>query len=405
MTAAATKIRCEVDGTETHDVPSYILEAHDMTVSEYQERFPKAPLFSSEVEDIYTKKMGRKRRSHPPTVGDLSVNFGGVDFMVNAHVPAEACLPLPPHYRTPKYGKLAKDIARVVRYFQAGRTTWIWGPPGTGKDALPHAMCALTRTPSEIFQISQEVDIMAWFFEKDFDADGTVWTEGILLKMLRDGYTCPNGDVVPYTVVLSDFDRAGRSQAEAIRLVTDSIQGRIKGPNGQTYLVMPGTRIIITANSMGAGDASGRCVSANVIDSSIINRIERKVRFHGIDWRDEEPIVRAKFPLFAEKVGHLLSNVGNATAALRKAVEDGDLYGEFSHRDLCTWIGDCEDILRFSKKIPNDLLKQGFLSYADGLPDEDNQTAALTLVDPYFKGGALERGDTSHIDDDGELDV
>jgi hypothetical protein len=28
----------------------------------------------------------------------------------------------------------------------------------------------------------------------------------------------------------------------------------------------------------------------------------------------------------------------------------------------------------------------------------------MTLVDPYFKGGALERGDTSHIEDD-ELDA
>ena len=71
---------------------------------------------------------------------------------------------------------------------------------------------------------------------------------------------------------------------------------------------------------------------------------------------------------------------------------------------MCTWIGDCEDILRLTKKAPKDLLKQGFLSYADGLPDEDNKLAAMTLVDPYFKGGALERGDLSHIDDD-ELDA
>jgi hypothetical protein len=402
--SAATKIKCEIDGTEHYYLPDYLAEKHGLTVEEYQAKFPNAPLISDAVEAAHEEASTRKRRQHPPKVTELTMEFGGIEFQVNTNVPADACLPLPPHYRLPRHGTLAKDINRALRYYAAGRSTWIWGPPGTGKDALPHALCASTRTPSEIFQISQEVDIMAWFFEKDFDKDGTVWTEGILLKMLRDGYTCPDGTVLPYTIILSDFDRAGRSQAEAIRLVTDSIQGRIKGPNGQTYLVRHGTRVIITANTMGAGDASGRCISANVVDSSIINRIQRKVRFHGMDWRDEEPIIRAKYPLFAETAGHLLSHVGNATAALRKAIDDGDLYGEFSHRDLETWIGDCEDILRFSKKAPKDLLKQGFLSYADGLPDEDNKLAAMTLVDPYFKGGALERGDTSHIEDD-ELDA
>jgi len=402
--SAATKIKCEIDGTEHYYLPDYLAEKHGMTVVEYESQYPGKPLISDAVNEAFDNANGRTRRAHPPKPTELSVAFGGLDFPVHTNVPTSACLPLPPHYRLPAHGQLAKDVTRTLRYYAAGRTTWIWGPPGTGKDALPHAICALTRTPSEIFQISQEVDIMVWFFEKDFDAEGTRWTEGILLRMLRDGYTCSDGTVIPYTIVLSDFDRAGRSQAEAIRLVTDSIQGRIKGPNGQTYLVMPGTRIFITANTMGAGDASGRCVSANVIDSSIINRIERKVLFHGMDWRDEEPIVRAKFPLFAEVAGHLLTHVGNACSALRKAIEDGDLYGEFSHRDVCTWIGDCEDILRITKKAPKDLLKQGFLSYADGLPDEDNKLAAMTLVDPYFKGGALERGDLSHIDDD-ELDA
>jgi hypothetical protein len=199
------------------------------------------------------------------------------------------------------------------------------------------------------------------------------------------------------TIILSDFDRAGRSQAEAIRLVADSIQGRVKGPRGETYPVLPGTRIVITANTMGGGDASGKCISANVLDTSILDRIERKVKFHSMDWEDEEPIVRAKFPLFAEKCGHLLKKVGDATSVLRKAVEEQNLYGEFSHRGLCTWVGDCEDILRFSTTAPSDLLKQGFQSYADGLPDAENQTLALTLVDAYLKGGALPQGDTSHV--------
>lgn len=404
MPATAQKIECKLDGTTHHFLPPYLASVHGLTPEEYLEQFPDAPLASKAVLDAHAAQIKGAKRTHPPALSELTIEMGGFDFPVNADVPEDVCLPIPPHYRLPKKGRLGTDILRALRYYVAGRSLWAHGPPGTGKDALPSALCGMTRTPSEIYQISPDVDIQNWFFEKAFDAQSTKWVEGELLKQLRDGYVTSTGRRIPYTIVLSDFDRAGRSQAEAIRLVTDSIQGRIKGPNGETYKVLPGTRIVITANTMGGGDPTGKCVSANVLDSSILNRIERKVRFHLMAWSDEQPIVEAKFPLFTEKMGEWYPAIGKCTKALRKAIEDGDLYGEFSHRDLCTWIGDCEDILRYAKKVPDDLLKQGFMSYSDGLPDVENSKAALALIDPHLTGGALEEGDTSHVDDD-ELDL
>jgi hypothetical protein len=398
------KIKCLIDDTEHHYLPPYLAEAHCMTEGEYLEQHPGAPLASQAVLDAHASAMGQKKRQHPPGVTDLYLDFAGFRIPVNHDVPEEACLPIPPHYRLPKKGKLGEDVLRALRYYVSGRSLWAYGPPGTGKDALPSALCGMTRTPSAIYQISPDVDIQNWFFEKAFDAKSTKWVEGELLKQLRDGYVTTTGRRIPYTIVLSDFDRAGRSQAETIRLVTDSIQGRIKGPNGQTYKVFPGTRIVITANTMGGGDPTGKMISANVLDSSILNRIERKVRFHPMSWADERPIVEAKFPLFTEKMSDWMNVIGKCTKALRKAIEDGDLYGEFSHRDLCTWIGDCEDIIRITGTVPMDLLKQGFLSYADGLPDEENSKAALALINPHVEGGALEQGDTSHVDLEDELD-
>ena len=400
-TTSTAKIKCEIDGAEVHYLPSYIAEKFGMTVEEYLAKHPNAPLESDAVRDGYAASVKNLRRAPPPPPEDLAIEFAGFQMNVNHDVPEDACLPLPPHYRLPKHGKLAQDVKRAARYFVAGRSFWEWGPPGSGKDAFPSALCALTRTPSQIFPINPDVDIMAWFFDKTFEHGKTEWVFGELFKALVHGYESPiSGRRIPMTIVLSDFDRAGRSQAEAIRLVADSIQGRVKGPRGETYMVLPGTRIIITANTMGGGDATGKCISANVLDSSIINRIERKVKFHQMDWRDEEPVIRAKYPLFAERCDQLLGQVGSATKVLRQNVEDQNLYGEFSHRDLCTWIGDCEDILRYCKKMPANLLTQGFQSYADGLPDAENTTLALTLVDAHLKGGALPRGDTSDVQDE-----
>jgi hypothetical protein len=406
MSKTAAKVKCEIDGAEVHYLPSYLAEKHNMTVEDYLAKYPNASLESSTVADRYDASIKNIKRSAPPAPTELTVDICGLKFPVNPDVPETACLPLPDHYALPQHGDLADDVQRSARYWLAGRSQWVHGPTGTGKDAFPSALCAWTRSPSEIFNVNPDTNIMAWFFEKSFEKGETQWVFGRLFKALVEGYVSPlSGRRIPMTIVLSDFDRAGRAQAEAIRLVADTIQGRVKGPRGETYPVLPGTRIWITANTMGGGDASGKMVSANVLDTSIINRIERKVRYRLMDWNDEEPVVRAKFPLFAERYGHALKAVGKCTAALRKAVEEETLYGEFSHRDLCTWIGDCEDYIVQSEKfgwgpLPRDLLSKCFASYSDGLPDYENKTLAESLVDPHLKGGALPRGKTSGVKDD-----
>ena len=402
---ATARIKCELDGAERHYLPAYLAEKHNMTVEQYHEQFPNAPLESPALRTQFAAAVKNTDRKRPPAPDQLFINVAGFRMPVNWDVPASACLPLPPSYRFPTKGKLAQDIKRAARYFMALRSFWAWGPSGSGKDAFPSALCALTRTPSSIYPVNADVDIMAWFFDKNFENGETKWVFGELFKNLVYGYVSPiSGNRIPMTIVLSDFDRAGRSQAEAIRLVADSIQGRVKGPLGETYPVLAGTRLIITANTMGGGDASGKYVSANVLDTSILDRLQRKVKFHSIDWRDEEIIIRDKYPLFAEKCGHLLPKIGDATKVLRQAVLEENLYGEFSHRGLETWVGDCEDMLRLMARPPKDLLKQGFLSFADGLPDEENRTLALTLIDAYLKGGALDQGDTSNVEDD-DLDL
>jgi hypothetical protein len=403
MTTATKLATCAICGHQEHWLGDHIVEVHGMSVSEYLEAYPNSELESNELTSLFTKTLDRKRRVAAGGVEDLYVELGGFRWKVNHDVPEDACLPMPYEYRLPKSGALGKDVLRALRYIYSGRSTYIWGLPGAGKDALPHALCAMTRTPSAIYQVSPEVDIMAWFFTRAFDATSTKWEEGMLLKQLRDGYTTSTGRKIPYTIILSDFDRAGKAQAESIRLVTDSIQGRIVGPTGESYKVFPGTRIVITANTMGGGDERGRMVSSNLIDGSILNRIERKVYFSSLNWTDEEPIIRAKFPLFVQHCESLLPSIGNCVQALRKAVEDGELYGEFSHRDLCNWIGDAEDIIRIQGSAPPNILKMAFECYADGMPDKENQLAASRLVDPHLKGGALNHGKTSATSE--ELDT
>ena len=388
--------------TDPHWLGDHLAEAHGISPDAYQAMFPQGAVRSEQLQKKLLETQKKTQRIGPPSPRDLSVKFAGLEFKVNVGVPEEACLPMPPNYILPRHGALGKDNANALVALYYGRSLYVWGMPGTGKDALFHAWSAQTRTPAIIKNIIPGTDIESWFFSRGFSEGGTFWEEGVVLKALRDGYLCPDGTRVPYLFLVSDFDRADRSQAENLRLITDSIQGRVGGPAGSVYKLFPGTRIVVTANTPGGGDARGRMVSANPIDASIMDRWERCFMFHGMDWRDEEPIVRAKFPLLVAKVPWVFPMMGKATAALRAAIDGDELYAEFSHRGLCTILGHAQDLLALSGPGPKtaQLLKKASRAWLDKLADEETREKAKTCMDPHFIGGILNEGSRTHVASD-----
>lgn len=392
-------IKCLICGhTESDFLGDHLLEAHKMTVAEYLFAHQGATVSSKALRDRLARDNANPRRAHPPKPEDLKVNFGGFMFPVHHEVPAGACLPMPEHYRIPEHGKLHEDVEHATIALLQGRSTYIWGLPGSGKDALYHAWSAMTRTPTVIRQTKPGTDIESWFFSRGFNEQGTFWEEGAVLKALRDGYTTISGKVVPYLLLVSDFDRADREQAEHLRLITDSIQGRVDGPAGVTYRVFPGTRIVATGNTAGAGDDRGRMISANPIDASLLDRFERKFQFHWMDWKDEEPIVRAKFPMLVQQCPDIFNKVGSITGVLRDAILKSELYAEFSHRGVCSILGHAQDILLSrppTQALAKNLLKMGARAWLDGLPDQENRDIAIKLMSAHVS--LIAEGGTGHI--------
>ena len=391
----SNRVKCAICGTESHHLGEHLREEHGMTVSEYLMTYPT----SSVMSDSLKKRLDKTRKSsraHPPTLEELKTPFAGLNLPLNLDVPLESCLSNPDAYRAPTFGALGGKVRDAVMAIASGLHTYIHGVPGTGKDALVHAYCAATRTPSEIFQVQPDTDIESWFFTQGINKEGDFWREGLLLKMLRDGYTTSSGRKIPYLILISDFDRADRSQAEALRLVMDSIKGRIMGPSGKVFSVFPGTVIVATANSAGTGDERGMCISSNPIDSSILDRFQAGVKFSPMDWRDEVKICDAKFPLLHAKFPELLTNVGRATSAIRKEIEEGKIYAEFSHRGVCNWLSSCNAILRFEPKPGKHfIMRAAALGFIDKMPDEATRESIRALIsralDPHVPGGTLKQ--------------
>lgn len=392
--------RCRLCGHQDYFLAEHLAEAHTLTVDDYLAAYPGAPTMSAELLKMEGERKPVARRAHPPEDTNLRVQIRTFKVQVNSDVPEEACLPLPPKYRFPTKGDLALDIQEALISILMGRHTYIYGMPGSGKDALVHAVSYLTRRPCIMRQVDPNTDVESWLYTRDFDAQGTRWTEGELFCALRDGFLTASGRRIPYTILITDFDRATKSQAEFLRMILDSISGRVRGPGGHLHNVFPGTQIIVSANTAGGGDARGRMVSANVIDASILDRFERKFQFHWMQWEDEGPICEEKFPLLKERCPDIFKQVGNATGSLREAIHKNALYAEFSHRAVCAWLGHAEDIVVMTGEVPKDLPRRAARAVLDGMPDDETRLAADRLIDPYIKSGVTPSKNKSDDPDD-----
>ena len=119
---------------------SHLVEEHDMLPAEYMEAHPDSPLLMSEVlRNRVNRTSRRKRRACPPDFSELTVRLREFEAPVNWDVPGQDCLPLPDHYRFPRHGKLGEDVEEALISLICGRVLYIWGMPGSGKDAFVHA--------------------------------------------------------------------------------------------------------------------------------------------------------------------------------------------------------------------------------------------------------------------------
>ena len=351
----------------------------------------------NEVLEAWQNRPVKSRRPAPRLV-DLTVDIGDVTLPVDTGIKAEDCLPMPEGYKFPTKGPAKKSTERAIHALVKGRNCFIHGMPGTGKDAIVHAFSSLTRKPVLMVTFRPGTDLAPWFYMRSYTAGETGWRYGALWNALTEGVMGNDGKTRAPLILLSDVDRADSAQAEWFRILTDSISGRILGPDGRMVPIFPGTQFVCTANSCGTGDSRGRMTSANPIDASIMDRLGRAIEFTYLHWDDEVQVLREKFPLLVEKAPDVFTQLQGCCEALRKAIKNEEIYGEFTHRGICDVLAEAQDRLEITGK--NDkLLQAGFLAWLHRL-DNDNRLAAKRLIDPFMKGGALADDLTTSEDGD-----
>lgn len=405
MTTSSLPV-CQICGHKAHWLGTHLMSEHNLTVQAYLELHEGAPTASQEALDKFSAR--RKARKLPPTLDDLRVEFAGTEFKVNHKVPLSVCAPEVPFYTPPKYGEQGENVEDVFLHLEGDTSPiYVHGQAGTGKDACFQAWSYLTRTPCLMVQINPDVDVSKFLFSHEIGEKGTFYKEGQLLKALRDGYVTDDGERIPYLIILTDVDRMTEEQGEHLRMIIDSVSGRIATPDGGVEKVLKGTRIVATANSAGNGSTGGRYASSRVVDASIMSRFTFKFEYTTLDWKDEKPILVDRFPILARYGGdNLWGQVKECVKAIRSAInaEYGGIDMEFGHRELVAWMKSSSIYAKrgLDKKgaFDTECLKKGFktvLRSVEGQARKDLER----LVNVHIAGGIIET-DTSHISD-GEL--
>jgi len=264
------------------------------------------------------------------------------------------------------------------------------GETGTGKDEFVINLAAAKNVPFAQFNFNTNGDASGWINRLTFDEkngatvteenagmlrhasqgitisrDLTKLVEGgqsleglheIVGEMREEGWTVHLDDrniatiSIPAIILISDYDRAGYEQLEALRQAVELGKEMLTCPiTGEMFKVLPNTRFIFTSNSGVDGDG-GRGMNYQSKDTSMSNRMSAVYIPHPSD-KFEGQILQANFP---ERTSQEIETLVKCTRALRKAVREEYLALDCSIRQGLAWLGHIE---RFQGQFSIDFSK------------------------------------------------
>lgn len=373
-------LECLVCGARVpHFLPGHLQDAHKIGVDDYLETYPGAPTLSPRLYERLQARLGPDRPR--PGLQSRDIQIAGIPHRVHLGVPKSACLPMPQRYRLPEKGLAGKDLMHLSLALTSANAIWVHGPTGSGKDAVFHFFSVATQRPTLLVQILPKVDLRPWIMTRGYRGGELTWEDGPLVRAVRDGY---GEQRVPYMVLLTDIDRAEPDQLEILRIMLDSIQGRIVAPTG-THEVLRGTQFVATANTTGSGEGAMEHVTARAQDISTLNRFDVKIGWHYPEESEVLLTLQESFPSlsavthFFDLMGKVLKSLRNASASLGAAFSMRDAFSVCEHAQRLLVVA------KWEAAAPT-LMLGGLRTWLGGLtPDQVN--SAGSVLTPHFAGG------------------
>jgi hypothetical protein len=193
------------------------------------------------------------------------------------------------------------------------------GPPGTGKTTIVQQSCHLLGIPCSIVQFTRDKPIEQLIGVDKIRAGSQVFVDGEITVGLRRAANNPD---IPYVIVFDEFDHAPSE-------VQSDFHGAVEGrdytlPSGEVIKNHGNIRFVLTRNTTGHGDSSGRHASANVSDSAFNSRIKSAFMVDYMNSADESMLL-AVHGLAADEAEQLVTFANSTRNSVTK-MDAGEMY-------------------------------------------------------------------------------
>ena len=160
------------------------------------------------------------------------------------------------------------DADDLIDAILGERVISLVGPPGVGKTSVVRQIGAILGVPVSIVQFTRDKPIEQLVGVDRIVAGEQVFCDGEIAVALRRAASNPD---IPHIVVLDEFDHADAG-------IQSDFHGICEGreyvlPNGETIPVLNNIHFVLTRNTGGHGDITGRHTAANVSDSAFTSRV------------------------------------------------------------------------------------------------------------------------------------
>lgn len=281
------KIKCEICGAEVHSIQLHLSRDHadlNMTVVQYQEKYPGKPILSAMAQRAYDDHMAANAAKSAKTVSaDTSTNkrvafhdlFGfpanspavkgarGNAIQITVLEDRPEFLDMVPDV-DPNYVFNIDVLKSMLMALEMGIPTYLWGHAGTGKTTLFEQICAKTRRPMVRVQhtanMEEEHIVGGWRLR-----DGhTVFELGFLGQAMRNGWL--------YMADEYDFGRPEVTSVYQAVLEGKPLVIKEADPANRIIRPHPNFRFVATGNTNGTGDESGLYSGTNIQNAANYER-------------------------------------------------------------------------------------------------------------------------------------
>lgn len=350
-------VKCEVCGKEAFDLAQHLEDAHKLSVTNYQKRYPNAPVVAPELAAaVQAAKRIRVPHTTAQPLADLVVNerdeaklikdglaiqIPGTSRVLSMDPNNTVHPVVDPLYETPD------EMDKFAWAWQHRKNTYVYGETGLGKSHMVKQLAGLTRT--RLWSVNGHGDALVadLYGYNQIENGDSHFMWGAL----------PNSMVKGEPLLIEEIDRLPPR-------VTTGLHNAISDgelyltESGETVKAKPGWCVLATANTRGQGDTTGRYGSAEVVDSALIRRFKTRIEMQSLTDAQLRKLVMAKVPQFSQENAKKLVNLGKALATSSA----NELFMPFGTADLLNL---AEHLLEWEPK------EAVCLAFANVLMDED----------------------------------